>query len=87
MARYVINPGRESCEFALTIADKWQRKGIGRELMQRLMNIARNRGIEVMGGEVLASNSRMLRLCETLGFRVSHHTGDPEVVEFVKQAS
>ena len=62
------------------MADEWQKKGIGRQLMQRLMTVARDRGIEIMEGEVLSHNSKMLRLCERLGFRTVHSADDPEVV-------
>ena len=81
VARYVSNPDRHSCEFALTVADAWQRKGIGRQLMQRLMTVARDRGIEIMQGDVLSQNNKMLQLCERLGFRRVHHAEDPDVVE------
>ncbi|MBF0256125.1 MAG: GNAT family N-acetyltransferase, partial [Gammaproteobacteria bacterium] len=80
VVRYVSNSDRHSCEFALTVADEWQRKGIGRHLMQRLMFVARDRGIEVMEGEVLANNSKMLRLCQDLGFRIVHNGEEPDVV-------
>jgi acetyltransferase len=81
VARYVSNPDKQSCEFALTVADAWQQKGIGRQLMQRLMTVARDRGVEIMEGEVLSKNSKMLRLCENLGFRTVHHADEPDVVE------
>ena len=80
VARYVSNPDKQSCEFALTVADAWQQKGIGRQLMQRLMTVARDRGIEIMEGEVLSHNSKMLRLCERLGFRTVHNKDEPDVV-------
>jgi acetyltransferase len=79
VARYVSNPDKQSCEFALTVADEWQKKGIGRQLMQRLMTVARDRGIEIMEGEVLSNNSKMLRLCERLGFRAVRGGDDPEI--------
>jgi len=81
VARYVTNPDRESCEFALTVTDAWQRHGIGRELMKRLMTVARDRGLDVMTGEVLSNNRKMLKMCEQLGFRIARSTDDPEVVE------
>jgi acetyltransferase len=81
VARYVSNPDRQSCEFALTVADEWQKKGMGRQLMQRLMTVARDRGIEIMEGEVLSQNSKMLRLCERLGFRTAHDPDEPDVVQ------
>jgi acetyltransferase len=80
VARYVGNPDGQSCEFALTVADDVQKKGIGRQLMQMLMNIARDRGLTIMEGDVLAENRKMLRLCEKLGFRVARNPQDPEVV-------
>jgi acetyltransferase len=79
VARYVSNPDKQSCEFALTVADEWQKKGIGRQLMHRLMAVARDRGIEIMEGEILSNNSKMLRLCERLGFHASR-SEDPDVV-------
>jgi acetyltransferase len=35
------------------VADDMQRQGIGRQLMQSLMNAARDRGLEIMEGDVL----------------------------------
>jgi acetyltransferase len=80
VARYVTNPDGQSCEFALTVADDMQGQGVGRQLMQGLMDAARDRGLEVMEGEVLASNRRMLKLCEGLGFRLLQGGEDPELV-------
>ena len=80
VVRYVSNPDKQSCEFALTVADDWQKRGIGRQLMQRLMTVARDRGIEIMEGEVLSNNSKMLRLCERLGFRAVRNADEPDIV-------
>lgn len=79
VARYVANPDGQSCEFALTVADDMQRQGIGRQLMQSLMNAARDRGLDIMEGDVLTGNRKMLRLCEGLGFRLFRSTDDPDV--------
>jgi acetyltransferase len=48
--------------------------------MERLIAIARDRGLQVMEGDVLAQNSKMLRLCASLGFHIVHDSGEPEVV-------
>jgi acetyltransferase len=79
VARYVTNPDGQSCEFALTVADDWQRQGIGRQLMQRLMTFARDRGLEIMEGDVLTQNHKMLKLCRKLGFRKLHDSEAPDV--------
>ncbi|QFU76887.1 bifunctional acyl-CoA synthetase/GNAT family N-acetyltransferase [Halioglobus maricola] len=80
VARYVTNPDANSCEFALTVADEWQSRGVGPRMMERLIYIARRRGLETMIGEVLAQNSRMLRMCKRLGFRSLRSPEDPEIV-------
>jgi len=48
--------------------------------MLRLISIARDRGLLVMEGDVLAQNTRMLRLCTALGFHTLHENEDREVV-------
>ena len=80
VVRYIGNPDNQSCEFALTVADAWQKRGLGSQLMERLMSIARERGLQVMEGDVLAQNTRMLRLCAALGFHTVRNEDDPEVV-------
>ena len=79
VARYVANPDGQSCEFALTVADDMQRQGVGRQLMQSLMNAARDRGLDIMEGDVLSTNRKMLRLCQGLGFRLVRSVEDPDV--------
>lgn len=80
VARYVTNPDGATCEFALTVADQWQSRGLGPQMMHRLMEIARARGLETMVGEVLAQNSRMLRMCKRIGFSAMRSPDDPEVI-------
>jgi acetyltransferase len=80
VARYVINPDGSSCEFALTVADAWQNRGVGPKLMERLMHVARERGLETMVGEVLAQNPRMLRMCKRLGFSALRSQDDAEII-------
>jgi acetyltransferase len=70
VARYVRRKDDTSCEFALSVADAWQHRGIGRALMLRLMDAAAAAGIETMVGDILASNAPMLHFMRTLGFAV-----------------
>jgi acetyltransferase len=79
VARYSMNPDGESCEFALVVADAWQRKGIGTRLVTLLMEAARARGFRVMEGQVLAENSAMLALVKRLGFGVKRIDNYPGV--------
>jgi len=56
------------CEFALAIADDWQRRGLGRRLLQILITLAHGNGFTRLGGEVLSSNEPMLRLLKGMNF-------------------
>jgi len=75
VARYTTNLDLKTCEFALVVSDAWQGHGIGHQLMQRLMEIARDRGLERMEGQVLSNNSRMMKLMTSLKFAIER---DPE---------
>jgi len=79
VARYVANPDGESCEFALVIADGWQRKGLGRRMMVQLIEVARARDLRSMVGHVLGENRGMLALCQKLGFVVADSAEGPLV--------
>jgi acetyltransferase len=79
VARYMTNPDKKTCEFAIVVSDKWQGKGIARLLMQKLIEIARNRSLEVMEGQVLANNFRMLELMTSLNFEISNDPNDPGI--------
>jgi acetyltransferase len=79
VARYVLEPGGRACEFALVIADDWQRHGIGRRMMEKLIAVARSRGLEHIYGDVLSTNHDMLEFCRRLGFMLGRHADDPTI--------
>jgi len=79
VARYVMNPDGDSCEFALVVTDRWQNRGIGSRLMSALIDAARQRGIDRMEGEILASNNNMLKLTANLGFSLQTSSEDPGI--------
>ena len=79
VARYVTNLDKKGCEFALVVSDQWQRKGIAHHLMAKLMEIARDRGLERMEGEVLKNNFKMLDLIKSLNFQISNHPDDTNI--------
>lgn len=68
VSRYYLYPETGTAEFALVVSDAYQRQGLGRHLMQRLIAIARERGVQRLVGQVLAENTPMLRLLKSLGF-------------------
>jgi acetyltransferase len=71
VSRYYLNPQTRSGEFAVIVRDAYQGEGLGQHLMERLIAVARERGVRQLVGVVLRENRRMLALAKDLGFRES----------------
>jgi acetyltransferase len=84
VARYFTNPDGQTAEFALVIADDWQRRGLGTRLMSCLIDAAREKGFKALQGEVLANNAKMLSLLKRLEFAIRVKTDDPTLYVVVK---
>ena len=72
VARYVkdeVRPGE--AEFAIVLADAWQRRGLGRALLSALIDEARREHLRRLVGSTLSENEGMLRLARRLGFSVA----------------
>jgi acetyltransferase len=78
-ARYYVQADGETCEFAVTVADAWQRLGLASRLMRELITGARVRRLKHMEGYVLAGNGGMLDLARRLGFSRRADPHDPAV--------
>jgi acetyltransferase len=85
VARFVTNPDRQSCEFAIAVADSWQGRGVGRRLMECLLEAARQHGLKRMDGQVLAQNRGMLALMDRLGFSRRRDPEDPALVRVERE--
>lgn len=84
VARYFTNPDGESGEIALVVADQWQNKGLGTQLMTCVIEAAREKNFHTLQGEVLANNVKMLHLMNKLGFSQSKRVDEPGVVVVTK---
>jgi acetyltransferase len=69
-ARYVRKADPAAAEFAVSVAEPWQGKGLASLLLAKLVCRAAAVGIEHMVGETLASNARMLALARKAGFTI-----------------
>jgi len=81
VARYSTNLDKTSCEFALVVSDQWQSRGIAHHLMRNLMEIARDRNLERMDGQVLSNNRKMLELVRSFHFQVNNDPDDSTVMK------
>jgi acetyltransferase len=68
VARLMMNPDLTSGGLAVLLHDRFQGKGLGHKLVEVLIEIAREKGLEDIRAEVLTENKRMLTVLRRLGF-------------------
>jgi GNAT superfamily N-acetyltransferase len=66
VARYEGRAGHSSAEIAVVVDDTLQHQGVGRSLLERLVDVAREAGLDTLAADVLAGNAAMLALLRTL---------------------
>jgi acetyltransferase len=74
VARYFLEENGNA-DFAIVIADNWQRQGIGRMLILGLIDAATERGVRTLRGVTASENTPMLALARSLGFRATRVPG------------
>ncbi|MFN8511397.1 MAG: bifunctional acetate--CoA ligase family protein/GNAT family N-acetyltransferase [Thermomicrobiales bacterium] len=82
VGRLSRTPGTDApeAEFALLVNDRYQRLGLGSELLSRLIQIGRDEGLRRITAEILPENTGMQRVAKQHGFTLKHNYRD-EVVE------
>jgi acetyltransferase len=79
-ARYALESRGGNAEFAIAVADEFQRRGLGTQLVKRLMSAAWRRGVLRLFGEIKSDNCAMLALASRLGFRLRGSLQDESLV-------
>lgn len=78
VGRYYLDPDRKGAEMAFVVAENKRRLGMARILLERMMEIARQRGLEHLWAQVDRDNAPMLKLFRDYGCEESegedHHT-------------
>lgn len=64
----MADPDNTVAEFAVTVSPAAQGRGLGRALMEHIVDYSRKRGTGELIGYVLTANTRMLTLARHLGF-------------------
>jgi acetyltransferase len=84
VVHFFADPDNLSAEYAIAVRSDWKGRGVGYLLMSRIIEIAGQRGIGELTGEVLRENRPMLEMCRALGFATVPGAADPMVVRVVK---
>jgi GNAT superfamily N-acetyltransferase len=74
IARLVRGRSRDNAEVAFVVVDKFQNRGLGSRLLERMIAVARIEGIKKLEGEVLSDNYSMRDMFTRQGF----HFEDPD---------
>jgi RimJ/RimL family protein N-acetyltransferase len=76
-ARYATaEPGDRTADFAVTVADEWQGRGVGTRMAARLIEAARANGMTRLTAITLWDNAAALALLHRLGFLRTGYDGD-----------
>jgi acetyltransferase len=71
--------GTNEAEVAVLVSDHWQGRGLGKELLARLLVVGADEKLSKLTADILPDNRDVMRICEKLGFSLKHSLED-EVV-------
>ena len=71
MASLTKLPRRNHGEVAVLVTDKYQRHGLGRELVRRLVDVARDEHLDRVVASTMVDNRGMVAVFDSLGFTLS----------------
>lgn len=84
LARYIRDADDpEIAEIAVTVADDWQGRGLGTELLHRIMQRAREEGIRRFTALVQGDNDTMIQLLHEIGGELRETEGGAGAVGYV----
>ena len=71
-----LSGGNRAAEFAILVSDSFQGHGLGTELLQRLIAVGRQEGLEQIVGYISPENDSMQRVARKLGFLLKRDLGE-----------
>jgi len=79
IGRMTKQRGSRAAEIAVLVRDRYHRLGLGREILQRLIGVARDERLASLRAFILRENFEMQALVRKLGFHIAL-TEDPDVL-------
>ena len=88
VARIICDAWKETAEFAIVVADPWQGCGLGSQMTDYILQIAKEMGIRKIEAYVLSSNQIMLGIFKKLHFSQKENDYGEHLLELdLKQTS
>jgi len=63
-------PGTDEADVAILVADAYQNRGLGAELLRRVIHVAKQEGVQAVSADMMPDNISMRAICKHLGFEV-----------------
>jgi GNAT superfamily N-acetyltransferase len=82
VGEYLLDPGKNIAEIAFSVSKEWQGKGLGKILMKKISEAARENGISGLIAYTLPRNQGMIKLFKSLPYKTKT-LYDGEVVELI----
>lgn len=79
VGRLIADPDRETVEYAVLIADAWQKREVGSRLTDTCMEVAKRWGLRRIVAQTTTDNRPMISVFEKRGFRVTFNETDSTV--------
>jgi acetyltransferase len=70
--RWMRLGGTRDAEVGLLVSDPYQHRGVGSEMLRRLIEIGRAEKVRRLSADVLPENTEMQQICTRLGFELRH---------------
>ncbi len=80
VARLTRILGTNDAEVAVLVSDQFHGRGLGKELLARLIIVGGDEKLTTLRADILPDNRDVMRICEKLGFTL-HHSVEDEVVK------
>lgn len=72
--------GTGESEFAMLIADEYQRQGLGTQMLQSVLDVGRAEGVKTVTATIMSENAGMQQVCRKLGFALRTDPDDAQIV-------
>ena len=70
VVRFTLDSDKKSGELAFIVADQWQDLGLGTIMVEHVLNICRDKKIEIIYSFMLPNNYRGIRFLKKMGFNL-----------------
>jgi acetyltransferase len=72
VVRIIVEADGKNGEIAFIVADPWQNLGLGSKMVDYVIEISKEKGLETIYALMLKDNYRAIRLLRKMGFTIQH---------------